>query len=124
MRNLCMYFSRICLSFSLGDPVIRYFAIINLCHEYNYMVSPVNPFSKLLKVQVVLRNSGTVRKAESKTNDFFESEIPKRFNKHIADREKVLLLNMTDKRVIFIVYKEFIQTNKKKRNVSRNMGQQ
>lgn len=66
IRSLCTDFSRLCLSFSLADPVIYHFTIINLSHEYNYILSVVNPFSKSLEVWVVLRNPETIPEVESK----------------------------------------------------------
>lgn len=59
--------SRLCLSFSLADPVIYHFGIINLMlNECNNMLSPVNPFSKSLKVWIVLRNPETIPNTDSK----------------------------------------------------------
>lgn len=40
--------------FPFADFALYLFAVINLIHEYNYMLSPVNPSGELPKLEVVL----------------------------------------------------------------------
>lgn len=40
--------------FPFADFALHLFAVINLIHEHNYMLSPMHPFSDSPKLEVVL----------------------------------------------------------------------
>ena len=40
-------------AFSFAYFIFYYFAVIKLCHEYNYMLSPLSPSSESLNLGVV-----------------------------------------------------------------------